>query len=263
MRWSGLPGKRSAPIREGITTIARSGWRTSNGNPCHRTAGYHPRVSERTTRSSLAEMLPGPWSRAAAALVVLAVVGGSIQAAWRHLHDPLRPAAWIGLFEAAVTARPAEVAFAREFDLARPLAQPVLEVEGDREWKVVLDGRLVAEGVGPGPRRFELPGPLAAGHHLLVAFVRHPTGVSSVRLRLAGPSGKGIGVVTGRGWVADDDASRVRDRGRKGARYRAMVWGRPPLSSWSASSVTSSLRWNGGSSIDAESSRIPSRAEAQ
>ena len=185
------------------------------------------------------------------------------QGAWRSLHDPLRTARWIGLWEAAARALPAEVAFAREFDLVEPLAQPVLEVEGDREWEVTLDGRHVAEGVGPGPRRFRLPGPLPAGSHLLSAFVRHPAGVSSIRLRLADASGKGTGVVTGRGWGADDDASRVRDRGRKGARYRAMVWGRPPLSSWSASSVTKSLSWNGASSIDVESSRIPSRAEAQ
>ncbi len=263
MRWRGLPGKRWAPIREGVTTTARSGWGTSNGNPWPRAAGYHPRVSGSTTRSRLAALLAGPWNRAAAALVAVAVFGAAAQGGWRALHDPLRPARWIGLDEAAARALPAEVAFAREFVLVDPLVQPLLDVEGDREWKVTLDGRPVAKGVGPGPRRFRLPGPLPAGSHLLAAFVRHPAGVSGLRLRLADASGKGIGVVTGRGWGADDDASRVRDRGLKGARYRAMVWGRPPLSSWSASSVTSSLSWNGASSIDVESSRIPSRAEAQ
>jgi hypothetical protein len=175
----------------------------------------------------------------------------------------LRAARWIGLYETAAKALPAEVAFARELELSEPLARPLLTAEGDREWQVALDGRIVAGGVGPGPRRFQLPGPLPRGLHLLVAYVKHPAGVASIRLRLGDVSEKGSGVVTGRGWGADDDASRVRDRGLKGARYRAMVWGRPPLSSWPASSVTSSLRRNGGSSIDVESSRIPSRAEAQ
>ena len=201
--------------------------------------------------------------RAAAALVSVAVLGAVAQGAWRQANDPLRPARWIGLWEAASKALPAEVAFASEFDLPEPMPRPVLEVEGDRDWEVALDGRLVARGSGSGPRRFELPGPIPAGNHLLVAVASHPTGVASIRLRLRDTSGKGKSVVTGRGWGADDDASRIRDRGRKGARYRAMVWGRPPLSSWSASSVTRSLRRNGGSSIDVESSRIPSRAEAQ
>lgn len=221
------------------------------------------RVSGDTTRVSPGWGLSKSWGRAAAALVSLAVLGAAAQGAWRGANDPLRPARWIGLREAAAKALPAEVAFATEFDLPEPMPRPVLEAEGDREWEVALDGRLVARGSGSGPRRFELPGPIPVGGHQLVAVVSHPTGVASIRLRLRDASGKGKSVVTGRGWGADDDASRIRDRGRKGARYRAMVWGRPPLSSWSASSVTSSLSWNGGSSIDVESSRIPSRAEAQ
>ena len=160
-------------------------------------------------------------------------------------------------------ALPVEVAFARQFDLSEPMPRPVLDAEGDRDWEVALDGRLLAKGSGSGPRRFELPMPIPPGNHLLVAVASHPAGVASIRLRLQDASGRGKSVVTGRGWGADDDASRIRDRGRKGARYRAMVWGRPPLSSWSTSPVTSSLSRNGGSSIDVESSRIPSRAEAQ
>lgn len=263
MGWRGFPGKRWAPIREGITTTARSGWRTSNGNPSIRTAGYHPRVSEDATRSSLAPRRAGLGSKPAAVLLVVAVLGAAALGAIRRARDPLYPARWIGHFPAAARAEPAEVAFVREFDLDRPLESPCLEAEGDQEWSVTLDGRPAGSGRGPGARRFDLAAPLAAGSHVLVAVVRHSAGVASIRLRLRDDAGKGTGVVTGRGWGADDDASRVRDRGRKGARYRAMVWGRPPLSSWSASSVTRSLSVNGGSSIDAESSRIPSRAEAQ
>lgn len=220
-------------------------------------------MSERPTRSSLSGLPGSVRGKAAAALVALSVAGAAGQAAWRARTDPLYPARWIGLHEAAATARPAEVAFAKELDLAKPLERPVLLAEGDREWAVLLDGRVVATGNGPGIREFPLPGPISAGRHLVVASVRHPAGVASIRLRLDAAGGKGIGAVTGRGWVADDDAARVRDRGRKGARYRATVWGRPPMSSWSASSVTRSLMTNGGSSNDAESSRIPSRAEAQ
>ncbi len=195
-------------------------------------------------------------------LVFLAVLGAAVQGASRRATDPIDPACWIGLWEAAEKALPAEVAFVTDFDLPEPMPQPVLEAEGDRDWEVVLDGRVVAKGSGSGPRRFALPDPLGAGGHLLVAVTSHPAGIASIRLRLRDASGKGKSVVTGRGWGADDDASRIRDRGRKGARYRAMVWGRPPLSSWSASSVTRSLSRNGGSSIDVESSRIPSRADA-
>ena len=220
-------------------------------------------MSERPTGSSLRGFLGTRRRRAAAVLVALSVAGAAGQAAWRAGRDPLHPARWIGLREAAAPALPAEVAFVKELDLAEPLRRPVLLVEGDREWEVRLDGRLVAAGTGPGVREYPLSDPIAAGRHLVVATARHPEGLASIRLRLDGAAGKGIGVVTGRGWGADDDASRIRDRGRKGARYRAMVWGRPPISSWSASSVTRSLRTNGGSSIDAESSRIPSRAEAQ
>ena len=193
----------------------------------------------------------------------MAAVGAAAQGAVRWFRDPLRPAVWIGLRQAADRAEPAEVAFLKEFELSAVMPRPVLEAEGDREWVVELDGSPAGRGPGPGPLRFDLPGPLAPGPHRLVAVVRHPSGVASIRLRLRDASGKGRSVVTGRGWVADDDASRVRDRGRREARYRAMVWGRPPLSSWSASSVTRSLTTNGGSSIDAESSRIPSRAETQ
>lgn len=196
-------------------------------------------------------------------LVAVASCGAAVQGIGRWIGDPLAPAVWIGLRPAADRAEPAEVAFLKEFDLAAALPHPVLEAEGDHEWVVELDGALVGRGPGPGPLRFDLPGPLVAGPHRLVAVVRHPAGVASIRLRLRDASGKGNGVVTGRGWVADNDASRVRDRGRREARYRAMVWGRPPLSTWSASSVTRSLTTNGGSSIDAESSRIPSRAETQ
>ncbi len=220
-------------------------------------------VSGDTTRVSPLRGLASPRGRVATVLVFLAAFGAAAQGAWRGAKDPLRPACWIGLWKAAAKALPAEVAFAKEFDLPEPMRRPVLEAEGDRDWEVALDGRVLARGSGSGPRRFELPGPIAAGSHILVAVVEHPTGVASIRLRLRDASGKGKSVVTGRGWGADDDASRIRDRGRKGARYRAMVWGRPPLSSWSASSVTSSLSWNGGASIDVESSRIPSRAEAQ
>ncbi len=193
----------------------------------------------------------------------MAVGGAAVQGVARWFGDPLRPALWIGLVQAADRAEPAEVAFLKGFDLAAPMPRPVLEAEGDRDWAVELDVMPVGRGSGPGPLRFDLSAALAAGPHRLVAVVRHPTGLASIRLRLRDASGKGSGVVTGRGWMADDDASRVRDRGRKEARYRAMVWGRPPLSTWSASSVTRSLTTNGGSSIDAESSRIPSRAETQ
>jgi len=218
-------------------------------------------VSERPTRSR-----PSPfWTTskaAAAALVAIAVAGAASQTAWRLARDPLRPALWIGLYRAAAKAEPAEVAFVRAFELGAPIRSPLLEAEGDQEWEIALDGRVVAKGSGPGALRFDLPG-LAKGRHEVAAFVTHPAGLASIRLRLGDRSGKGTGVVTGRGWMADDDASRIRDRGLEEARYRAMVWGRPPLSSWSASSVTRSLSWNGGSSIDVESSRIPSRAEAQ
>ena len=220
-------------------------------------------VSGDTTRVSPLRGLSSPRGRAAMVLVLLAVFGAAAQGAWRRSNDPLRPARWIGLWQAAAKALPAEVAFAKEFVLPEPMRRPVLEAEGDRDWEVALDGRVLARGSGSGPRRFDLPGPIPAGGHLLVAVASHPTGVASIRLRLRDASGKGKSVVTGRDWGADDDASRIRDRGRKGARYRAMVWGRPPLSSWSASSVTSSLSRNGGSSIDVESSRIPSLAEAQ
>ena len=206
----------------------------------------------------------GRWRRrAAAVLIAVAVVGAAAQGLARWLRDPLRPAVWIGLRQAADRAEPAEIAFLKEFELAAALPAPVLEAEGDGEWAVEIDGTRVGGGPGPGALRFDLPAPLAAGRHRLVAVVRHPAGVASIRLRLRDASGKGSGVVTGRGWMADDDASRVRDRGRREARYRAMVWGRPPLSGWSASSVRRSLTTNGGSSIDAESSRIPSRAETQ
>ena len=96
MGWRGFPGKRCAPIREGITTTARSGWRTSNGNPCPRTAGYHPRVSGSPTWFSLAPLLATGRGKAAAALVSLALSGAVAQGAWRSLTDPLRPALWIG-----------------------------------------------------------------------------------------------------------------------------------------------------------------------
>lgn len=220
-------------------------------------------MSEDATGSSLAPRKSRLGLRAAAALVIVTAVGAGALEAVRLVRDPLRPARWIGLWPAAARAEAAEVAFVKELELAEPWASPCLEVEGDDAWEVTLDGQPAGSGRGPGPRRFDLPGPLAAGRHVLVAVVRHPGGVASIRLRLRDASGKGRGVVTGRGWGADDDASRVRDRGRKGARYRAMVWGRPPLSSWSASPVTRSLSWNGGSSMDVESSRIPSRAETQ
>lgn len=221
------------------------------------------RVSGDSTRVSPAQGFSRWWSRAAALLVSLAVLGAAAQGAWRRSVDPIAPACWIGLWEAAEKALPAEVAFVTEFDLPAPMPHPVLEAEGDLEWEVVLDGGALVKGAGSGLRRLDLPGPLGSGSHLLVAVASHPAGNASIRLRLRDASGKGKSVVTGRDWVADDDASRIRDRGRKGARYRAMVWGRPPLSSWSASSVTRSLRRNGGSSIDVESSRIPSRADAQ
>lgn len=220
-------------------------------------------MSESPTRSSLARWLEVRGARLAAALVLLATLGALVQGAVRRAEDPLRPALWIGLWKSAAAGGPAEVVFTRDFTAEDAYSHPVLEAEGDREWEVELDGRLVGRGVGPGPLRFELPGPIPAGPHRIVATVRHPTGVASIRLRLADASGKGSGVVTGRGWGADDDASGFRDRGRKGARYRAMVWGRPPMSSWSSSRVRSSLTRNGGSSMDAESSRIPSRAETQ
>lgn len=231
----------------------------------HRSGGAVtiPRMSGDTTGASPAPGLSARWIRAAAILVFLSLLGAVAQAAWRRAHDPLAPARWIGLWEAAEKALPAEVAFVLEFDLAEAMTHPVLEAEGDEGWSVELDGRVLATGRGSGARRFDLPGPLPQGRHLLVAVASHPAGVASVRLRLRDASGRGKSVVTGRGWGADDDAPRVRDRGRKGARYWAMVWGRPPLSSWSASSVTRSWTGNGGSSIDAESSRIPSRADAQ
>ena len=266
MRWRGLPGKRWAPIREGITTTASSGWGTSNGNPCPGAPGYHPRVSDPSTRSSLRAGPSRRWLGAAAALAGVSLAGAIAQGAFRAAKDPLRPAAWIGLHRAAAAALPAEVAFSKAFELPAAMPHPVLEAEGDREWEIELDGRGVAGGTGPGPLRISLPGPLPPGAHRLVAVARHPFGVASIRLRLRDASGEGTGVVTGRGWVADDDASRIRDRGLGGGgggRYRAMVWGRPPLSSWTASSVRRSLTWNGGSSSAVESSRIPSRAEAQ
>ena len=121
------------------------------------------RVSGDTTRVSPMRGLSRPWGRAAAVLVSLAVLGAAAQGAWRLANDPLRPARWIGLWQAAAKALPAEVAFATEFDLPEPMPRPVLEAEGDREWEVALDGRLVARGSGSGPRRFELPGPIPAG----------------------------------------------------------------------------------------------------
>ena len=132
----------------------------------------------------------------------MAVGGAGVQGIARWFGDPLRPALWIGLMASADRAEPAEVAFVKEFELSAPMPRPALEAEGDREWVVEVDGTPVGRGSGPGARRFDLPAALAPGPHRLVAVVRHPTGVASIRLRLRDASGKGSGVVTARGWMA-------------------------------------------------------------
>ncbi|MBK9966251.1 MAG: hypothetical protein IPP07_15650 [Holophagales bacterium] len=87
-------------------------------------------MSGDSTRVSPALGLSRPWSRVAAIFVSISVIGAAAQGAWRRANDPLRPACWIGLREAAERALPAEVAFVTEFDLPAPMPHPVLEAEG-------------------------------------------------------------------------------------------------------------------------------------
>lgn len=188
--------------------------------------------------------------------------------------DPLGDASWIGHLPAARLGESATIGFARHLVAARPARLTVL-LDAHGEVEFLVDGAAIPlspAGAGPeasGLRRGERE--LGSGAHDVVAVVRHAEGVAALRLAAVVEekgSGKRERVVTDGAWRVDDDAKRIRDRGWDGARYPATLWGRPPLplgrssASSGASSIsppTSSL----GTSKTVESSRIPSRAEAQ
>lgn len=213
-------------------------------------------------------------SLAAAAAALALAASAAVHRAVVAPADALGDAAWIGHLPAARLGDPATVGFVRRVSVDRPSRLVVLlEAHGTVELRV--DGSVLPLApAGDGPERGHVrraERDVGAGSHDVVAVIAHETGVAALRLAATVEergSEKRERVVTDGAWRVDDDAKRIRDRGWDGARYPATLWGRPPLplgrssASSEASSIsppTSSL----GTSKTVESSRIPSRAEAQ
>ncbi len=148
------------------------------------------------------------------------------------------------------------MAFATRFRLSGPAPRARLGLRAVGSGTVLVDGVAIGEGAGAG----DLAAELAAGDHEILVVLRHPEGISSLRLRLETPEKV---VVTGPGWRVDDDLKRMERKGFGGARYPATLWARPPVSSLDSSSSTSSWRGRAVASSAPSSSRMPSRAATE
>lgn len=257
MRWRGLPGKRSAPKRDGITATARKGEggedsevRTSDNDLSH-TMSSNTRFGTRLFLALLA------------ALIVTHVSWRL----WLLANDELHGAYWIGFAKTARAGWPAGAAFVRKVNVTAETADLVVSLRADRDYVLFWDGVALGEVKGePGAPSLDLwriPGPVKAGEHQLLVHVIHPEGVASLRLQLEGRGLEKGRVVTDAAWRVDDDATRIRDGGEGLARYPATLWARPSLSSWGFSSSKRSWRGNAGASNTAVSSRIAARALTQ
>lgn len=173
-----------------------------------------------------------------------------------RLADPLAGAWWIGFSDEARSGAAGDVVFARRFRLTGPAPRAHFRLRAVGSGTVLVDGVTIAEGAGAG----DFAAGLAAGDHEILVVLRHPEGISSLRLRLETPERV---VVTGPGWRVDDDLKRMERKGFGGARYPATLWARPPVSSLDSSSSARSWRGRAVVSSAPANSRMPSRAATQ
>jgi hypothetical protein len=205
---------------------------------------------------------PGRAGRAfllAVLALVLSAVAGAVRA---RTGDGLSGAWWIGCYPVARGGEAATIVFGSPFTLESAAPKAALRMRANGRYAVLLDGAAVGIGETAGLVEQSLPGPLAAGEHEILVLVTHPEGASALRLALLCEGREKREVVTGPGWRVDDDMKRMKT-GFGGLRYPATLWARPPLSVFSVSSSTRSVRDSAGVSTAPSSSRIPSRAATE
>ena len=183
------------------------------------------------------ETPPRPyWSRpAAAALFALAVVLiGSMAALALHRARADRallatgPAEWIWYSSRVPKAMPVHFYAVREFALAAAPARASARVFVDREHVLFVNGRRAGGGMqqpGDALATYEIAPLLRSGVNRIVIEASSPTGIGGILFAL---DLGGQGLVSDGRWRVDRDAAALTGQ----ARYRPVVWGKPPLYPW-------------------------------
>lgn len=120
---------------------------------------------------------------------------------------------------------------AREFTLTGSPARATARVFVDREHILYVNGqRAGAATQRPGDPLavYEVAHFLHAGANRIAIEAASPTGIGGILFSMDGRGPEGELLVSDRRWRVDEDAAALTG----GARYRPMVWGRPPQYPW-------------------------------
>jgi hypothetical protein len=120
---------------------------------------------------------------------------------------------------------------AREFILAGSPARATARVFVDREHILYVNGQRAGAGTqrpGDPLAVYEVARFLHSGANRIAIEAASPTGIGGILFSMDGSGPAGEPLVSDGRWRVDKDAAALTG----GARYRPMVWGRPPQYPW-------------------------------
>ncbi len=140
-------------------------------------------------------------------------------------------AEWIWYARAGRKPRPLHFYATRDVDLASPPRRAEARVFVDPDAVLFVNGRRVGDvsrRAGDPLAVFDLAPSLRAGPNRIAIEASSPDGVGGILFALEGEGIDPEAFASGRRWRVDLDASALE----RGARYPAVVWGRPPQYPW-------------------------------
>jgi len=201
------------------------------------------------------------WGAAALLVLTAAVLTHPLRTGIARYHSPTGEAAWIWCQQSSRQAEPQAFLAVRDFDLPALPARARLQVLGDEEYRLSLNGLPVGSGAwqeGATLDVYDVTGLLVVGGNRLLAELRSGKGSGGLLLDLQGelPGGEILRVVSdgewrifrtwhpglAGGWLPvgptgaeggnGGGSDTGSDAGSEGGGEAPQVWGRPPMARW-------------------------------
>ena len=169
------------------------------------------------------------------ALLLAVVLAGACRALVRAHEDRMQlatgRAAFLWYSGDRPEPRPLRFWATRDFELPRKPRRALAKVFVDREHVLYVNGVRAGSGShrpGTPLALYEVDGLLSAGLNRVAVEAESPTGVGCVLVSLDIDGYGRDALVTDSAWLVDSEPSALLE----GARYRPIVWGRPPRYPW-------------------------------